>query len=196
MTTTMEMMLKSYLHIRRRRFLLSIFVLLLVIKTNLNGQVTAYHNIDIALPEIAIVDIEPNTNPVTLILNAPNNAGGKASIVNTTDSKWINYSSTFPVGGNTRKILVQTQNTMPGGMNLTIQASNYTGNGEGAFGISTGTVTLSTTPKSLITNIGRTYTGSGANNGHKITFSLDIIDYNLLKSSESKTLTVIYTITD
>lgn len=170
----------------------------LFFNSNLFGQGTPSisQTIVLTIPEIALLDIEPNTNALTLSLAAPDEAGGAAVFTNTNTTKWVNYSSSFSTSGTNRTILVNTQSSIPSGLNLNLSASNYTGGGAGTMGISTGTISLSTTPQVLISSIGRGYTGNGANNGHQLSFSLAITDFALLNATNSKTVTVIYTITD
>ena len=160
------------------------------------GSPSVSQTIVLTIPEIALLDIEPNTNPFTLSLTAPTEAGGAAIFTTANTTKWINYSSSFPTSGANRTILVNTQNSMPAGLNLNLSAANYTGSGAGTLGTSNGTIALSTAPQVLVSGIGRGFTGDGANNGHQLSFSLAITDFALLTATNSKTVTVIYTITD
>ena len=176
-----------------------VMVCLLLFNNNLFGQVgspSISQNIVLTIPEIAILDIEPNTNAFTVSLNAPNEAGASALLTNNNTTKWINYSSSFPTSGANRTILVNTLSTVPSGLNLNLMASNYSGSGAGTMGVSNGTIALSTSPQVLISGIGRGYTGDGENNGHQLSFSLSITDFALLDANNSKSVTVIYTITD
>lgn len=176
-----------------------IIACLLFFNNNLLGQVgspSVSQNIVLTISEMAILDIEPNTNSFTVSLDAPDEAGASAVFTNTNTTKWVNYSSSFPTSGSNRTILVNTQSAVPPGLNLNLTAANYSGSGVGTMGVSNGTIALSTSSQVLISGIGRGYTGDGANNGHQLSFSLSITDFALLAANNSKTVTVIYTITD
>lgn len=175
---------------------LLILIAIVLLSTNrLVAQYSGYHNICLRIPELALIDIEPNTNPISLSIVAPREAGEPASS-STDATKWLNCSSSLRSGAASRSILAQLQNSPPSGLSLMLEASNYSGNGAGAMGSSTGAISLTIAPQTIISGIGRGFTGNGANNGYQLNFSLSINNYQLLDANDTRSVTVIYTITD
>lgn len=161
------------------------------------GQSSARHSICLTIPEIAIVDIEPNNSPINLSLNAPSESGESVSLSKADASKWLNYTSAISPSGANRSVAAQISgNTIPEGLQLYLAASNYQGSGGGTLGKSTGRIALDNTPKTIVSDIGRSYTGNGNNNGHQLAYSLSIDNYEALKAASSQQVTVIFTITE
>lgn len=181
------------------RLLYKILVLLVLlgIGNSLHGQQSARHPICLVIPEVAIVDIEPNNTAINLQLEAPLEGGNAVAAIGKDQTKWINYTSAITRTGSNRIITAQIANgAIPEGVALGLIASGYEGSGKGAHGQSSGQIFLSSTPKTIIGNIGRSFTGNGAGNGHKLTYSLSILDYKKLDASATTEVTVIYTITE
>lgn len=156
-------------------------------------------SVHFSVPEIALVDIEPGTNNSInfSILPAVESGNSSKAQESTNTSLWINYSSALSNPKNTRKIVAEiSQGELPNGLLLFLQASSYGGIGEGKHGKSAGKIRLSTRPKSIINNIGSCYTGDGINNGHLLTFSLEINNYSRVYASEDTDFNILYTITD
>lgn len=161
------------------------------------GQSSARHSICVTIPEIAIVDIEPNNSSINLAVNAPAESGESVSLSKADASKWLNYTSAISPSGANRSVAAQISgNTIPEGLQLYLTASNYKGSGGGTLGKSTGKIALDNNPKTIISDIGRSYTGNGNNNGHQLTYSLSIDNYEALKAEASQQVTVIVTITE
>ena len=157
------------------------------------------HDLDFEIPEISLMDIEPNRSTITLALDAPTEAGSPLTAIadGTDNSKWINYSSSLAPATLAKSITAQiTGGTLPGGISLSLQASAYAGSGDGVTGTSAGSITLSGVAQSIITGIGGAYTGNGAGNGHQLTYTLSITDHNALDFDESTTVEVTFTITN
>ncbi len=155
-------------------------------------------NVRISVPEIAVMDIEPEISTVEFEINASSEAGEAPEIEKkTADQIWINYSSAITPTGNTRSITAQISNgTVPSGMAFYIQASVPSGFGSINQGVSAGKVEISESPKPIITGIGSCYTGDGINMGHELNYSLEISDFSQLDISGNHSFTVMYTITD
>lgn len=152
-------------------------------------------NVGITLPSIALLDIEPNNSAVLLEIKAPTEAGTFLKSAQQTNAKWINYSSAV-ASGRTRSVSVQIEyGSVPTGTILKAQASAASG-GRGVLGIPTGAVTLSNSPQRIILNIGGAITGNGANFGHGITYTLEVINVGLLDFNTSGTVGIIYTLID
>lgn len=161
------------------------------------GQSSARHSICLTIPEIAILDIEPQNTPINLSLDIPIESGEALSITKEDASKWLNYTSAIAPNGANRSITAQISgSSFPEGLNLYLEASNYTGIGAGSLGKTTGKMILSTNPKTIINDIGRSYTGNGNRNGHQLKYALGIADYEKLDAAESKEVTIIFTITE
>jgi hypothetical protein len=63
-------------------------------------------------------------------------------------------------------------------------------------GQSAGKVNLTRQPQPIITGLGSCFTGDGINNGHSLSFSIEITDYAKIYAMEESELTIVYTITD
>lgn len=174
-----------------------VFMVCLSIGYTSFGQQSARHPICLVLPEIAIVDIEPNNTAVNLQFNSPLEGGKAIEAIKQDQSKWLNYTSAIARTGSNRIITAQIANgAIPEGVALGLTASNYVGNGKGTHGQSNGPIFLSSTPKTIINNIGRAFTGNGTGNGHQLTYSLSISDYKKLDASANTEVMVIFTITE
>ena len=160
---------------------------------------TGQLGVNLTLPEITLVDIEPGlANSINFSISPATRGGDLPTIENTTNQTlWINYTSALPVGLNSRSINAEiSQGTLPQGITLFLEASAYTGAGKGKFGISDGKIELSNQPQPIISGIGSCYTGDGVNNGHQLTFSIEISDYSKVYAVDNAYYVVLYTITD
>ena len=156
------------------------------------------HPVDFGIPEVALVDVEPESVPVSLSIEPPLEAGLPPSVGSsgTDNSTWINYTSAIAPAVS-RVINVQlTAGDMPQGLEIQVIAGSYNGIGNGLLGSPAGTVTLSVAAQNLINGIGGCYTGDGLSNGHQLTYSLLITDPGVLDPDESTTLEVTYTLSD
>jgi len=161
------------------------------------AQSSARHSICLVIPEIAILDIEPNNTPINLSLNAPTESGTAMTIAKEDATKWLNYTSAIAPNGASRSIAAQISGSnFPEGLQLFLEAGNYSGSGGGTLGKSTGKMVLDTSPKTIINDIGRSYTGTGNNNGHQLKYALAITDYEKLSGTTSQEVTIIFTITE
>lgn len=164
---------------------------------------TDSHTLQVTIPELAILDIEPSgSKNISMAFVNPTEAGNAISAPTANTALWLNYSSIVAAAGETtRKVSVQiTSGTVPAGVDVTVQAAAPTGSSSGGT-IATSassTLTLSTTAQDLLTAIGSGYTGDGANNGHQLTYNLAVHtgSYSSLKWDNSTTLTIAYTISD
>lgn len=188
--------------------LLAIFSFTLFIggafQANAQDDLDDVHNMSIGVPTVAILDLESaQGTTITLGPSVPNEAGQPLQFNGQSNNGiWLNYSSIKSTTSNpTRDISVEVNNgPLPSGINLQVQASNYTGNGDGDHGNAGGSINLSTTPQNLITGIGSCYTGDGVNNGHNLTYTLNLSgasgSYASLDADDSNTISVTYTISD
>ncbi len=155
-------------------------------------------NVRFSVPEIAVVDIEPDYNNIEFSVNASASPGGEPVVENVSnESVWINYSSAIRLTGNKRMINVQiSDNDVPPGISFYIEASAASGLGSANQGISTGKVRVTHEPRPIITGIGSCYTGDGVNMGHELHYFLEISDFTKIESAANQVFTVMYTITD
>lgn len=133
-------------------------------------------------------------NPIYMDLTPSYSAGLSKKII-TDDSQWLNYTTLVYPTDPTISITVEVSSgSIPDGMELQIEASQYIGMSKGKQGTSTGKLTVSHRPRVLINNIGTCYTGTGKYEGHRLTFSFIITDYAKVKSGISN-IFIQYTIT-
>ena len=162
------------------------------------GQFMGAHSIEVTvtIPEVAIIDLAPNTSTINMRLQAPLQAGDPIDLSDAyDDSKWINYSASLPPGGAKKNITAQiVSGSVPKGFELKLKASSVSG-GKGKKGKPTGQITLSANPQTIIYNIGGGYTGRGVYNGHQIEFKLTNDQYADIEFGES-TIVVVFTLTD
>ncbi len=165
-------------------------------------QNTDDHNVKVNIPEVALLDIEPTNNSITLAPEAPTEAGEFLDFSNATNnSLWLNYSSV--VGSTTepsRKVGVAiTSGSVPSGMDLYVSAAKVA-TGEGSTGSPVGKVKLSEKTTDLVTGIGSCYTENGENFGHQLSYALALSgDDDAVASidfDDATTLTITYTLTD
>jgi hypothetical protein len=180
-------------------------VLVVTTSTSMFAQDTEKdtHTLTIEIPEVALLDIESNnSNAITLNATVPTEAGEKVEFNQTNSDLWLNYSSI--VGKNSsRQVTVQiTDGDVPSGIDLTVVAKKYEGNGEGTIGevVEKAIILNDKKANDIINGIGSAYTGNGATNGHNLTYKIAQSDdkdaYANLNFEESTTLTITYTLTD
>ena len=151
-----------------------------------------------SIPGIAILDIEPaSISEITLMLTADSEAGAEINYADAVNNDlWLNYTSAYATGNNNRSITVQiVSGTIPAGVNLSLSPSAYSGNGQGSFGTPV-SLNLSALPQTVISGIGRCYTGDGQNNGHQLNYSLSISNYQDLNNISAATVQIVFTLID
>lgn len=155
-------------------------------------------NVRFSMPEVAVLDIESGENYVAFEVEAASRPGGEPVIKKVgAQSVWINYSSAIRNAGHTRSINAQiSEGIVPPGTTFYIEASPASAFGSPNKGISVGRVQVNANPQPIITGIGNCYTGDGINNGHELSYFLEISDFSKLQSSVEEVFTVMYTITD
>jgi len=162
---------------------------------------TSTHEIDVQIPEVALLELVSETqHDIQLNATSPSEAGNAVDFSNATTNRiWINYSSIISETTPTRQVIAMVKGTMPKGLKLIVEASEFSGTGKGRLGKPAGEVVLSGQPTDVIVDIGSCYTGRGANNGHCLTYKLEKNEssdsYATLKSQHSS-VSVVYTLTD
>jgi hypothetical protein len=180
----------------------SIFLFgLSILGLNANAQWNSEEELDVtfSIPAIALLDIEPSlNNTIYFSISAAIESGASPEIENTSnETLWLNYSSALESSFGSRTIVAQISGeSLPDGITLNVQASQYTGSGKGECGQSAGKVALSNQPQNIITNVRNCYTGDGEGNGHSLTFSIEVDDYSQISLADDTNFTILYTISD
>lgn len=169
-----------------------LWILILFLPIDLNAQ-TANSSLQLVIPEVALLDIEPaGNNNITITPQAPDEAGDALVLQANTDT-WMNYTSCVTPTGN-RKIMVQiTGGILPPGMNVTVQVNTLNTPGSGVCGASSSVVTLSPAAKDFITGIKGCFTGNGTNHGAQLKYNLSYSNYSDLRSGTFGPLQLTYT---
>uniref|UniRef100_UPI0032176F27 hypothetical protein n=1 Tax=uncultured Draconibacterium sp. TaxID=1573823 RepID=UPI0032176F27 len=154
--------------------------------------------VNFRIPPIALLDIEPGiNNTISFSVSTAIESGESLKIENASnETLWLNYSSALENNWGSRIIIAQiVGESLPEGITLNVEASQYRGNGEGQLGQPTGKVALSKQPRTILNGVGNCFTGDGIGNGHSLTFSIEVEDYSKI-SSVGESLTILYTISD
>ncbi len=159
------------------------------------------HQVNIGIPEVALLGlVSGSATDVDLYSLAPDEAGNSLDFSNAESNRiWINYSSVNSETLKKRKVIAMLEGKLPEGLRLVVEASAYSGAGEGSLGKPAGQVTLSNQPADVIVDIGSCYTGKGINNGHSLSYKLErenSSDSYALISQQKTSVNVIYTLTD
>ncbi len=113
---------------------------------------------------------------------------------------WINYSSI--VGNKThrnREVTAFVEGNLPKGLKLKLNVSSDAGQGAGKMGIPLNNILLSNQAQPILKNIGSCFTGNGPQNGHLVSYSIDLKEndsYSLLEFDNETMVTVVYTLTE
>jgi len=141
--------------------------------------------------EVCVLSI--SGNPGELIV-APPQSGGELPLDAVDENTFIRYSSTV-AASQTRQITVKwgPSDSAPAGclLNLKAQPSGKTNEGSGS-----GEITLSDAHQTLVSGIGSCATGTGGSDGARLIYRLAVDDEALLVQGETKTATVLFTLTD
>jgi hypothetical protein len=160
-----------------------------------NAQIS----VNFSLPEVALVDIEPDSdNSIHFKIMTGTEAGTSPMAVKTSeDELWLNYSSALPSSSNSRVITAEvSQGSIPSGIKLFLEASGYSSHGDGQQGQAAGKIELTNQPRPVISGIGNCYTGNGIRSGHQLYFSIEITDYSELETSGEHNFVILYTLTE
>jgi len=150
---------------------------------------TASHDVTINITEVVLLGLN-NTSTVTLFTSAPTNAGD--DVVGSSDSsKELRYTS-LVAPGITRNITANygTSDSTPSGVSLLLEVSSIPTN----CGSAAAQITVDSTAKNIITGIGSCATTTL--DGATLTYTLNILDINLLNDTDTSTVTITLTLTD
>lgn len=133
----------------------------------------------------------------TLTLGSPSSAGSTVTSSTTDETKWINFTSAV-VSGVTRRIEANVSSgTVPSGLQLKLGLNAAVGGG-GTLGTIVATVGSPITLGSAATvlnGITGAYTEVGTGKGFKLTYTVNITNYGLLRQGTS-TVQITYTLID
>ncbi len=166
------------------------------------AQNSAEHNIDIRIPEVALLGLVADNGSALQIHAKSNNvAENSVSFTDETDvsSVWINYSSVKKAHSAPRRITAFVQGDIPKGIKLKVSASAATPDGKGQLGQPKGNTVLGEQPTEIIGDIGSCYTGQGVQHGHNLVYSLDIDETEVelvALNSENVIFNIVYTLAD
>lgn len=184
----------------RNLLLMTFLAITLSITITITGQNSQGHSLVVSVPRVALINIEgAGSNRIGFIANEPDRAGHSISFTKNEDSEiWLNYSSTIGQNKIKQKVLATLSGYVPEAISLYVEAGNYLGNGKGSMGQSTGRQVLSETPVEIISHIGNCFTGKGMNNGHLLTYTVELDEnsFHTLASENYENILVIYTISE
>ncbi|WP_297099470.1 hypothetical protein [uncultured Draconibacterium sp.] len=179
---------------------ISCFLFLALFSLAAGAQESTSHNLGIDVPEVALLALQAeNSSDLNLHATPPNTAGQQIKTNKEEQSGiWVNYSSIVREN-HKRKVTATVVGEIPQGMTLKVKASESRGDGKGKLGESLSWVSLRNGSVDVISNIGSCYTGRGAQNGHLLSYKIELDDeadqYAKLKQSETS-LQILYTLTD
>lgn len=171
-----------------------LFLIFLGFSCTIFSQTTGNRTVAVTLPVVTLMDVEP-AGTIAMNFVAPTDAGRPVTAPAANTAKWINYTSAIAPGGLSRRITASINQVLPG-IDIKIQAATASGSGGGTLGTSSAQVTLTTTAQTIISGIGGAFTGTGANNGHRLTITLSANTYANLSARTSTPVVITYTITE
>ena len=154
------------------------------------------HNVAVSVPQVALVNVLAPSTGITLSLTVPATAGDWFAPV-TNSLAFLQVSSVKPSDGS-RNINVKATG-IPSGLVLKVEAAGSSTGKGGRGTVVAGGVVLDGTDAPIVEGITTGFTGSSANNGFQLTYTLaaDETEDNVddLVSGASN-VTVTYTITE
>ena len=156
---------------------------------------TDNHQVSIIIPQISLLDIEPEASKdISITMVAPTEAGN--ALADQTDNNlWLNVTS-IVASGNTRSISTSIDAAVTG-LDLKVVAGAYSGAGFGSWGTPATELTLGTTSQDLVTGIKSGYTLNGADNGYQLTYTVSPKAHSDFGDivADTESITVTYTLT-
>lgn len=171
------------------------YIQLLLLTTTFNilkGQDNDDIDLSIEIKEISLVNVVPN-KVISFDISVASTVGEEFPI-RYDSSKWLNYTSTHSTFSPLKLIKAHVGGgTLPEGVALYLKVDHASGYGDGSLGIPSSEIKLDNSPQTVLTSIGGAYTGRGKYNGHRLNYSVKILDYDKLVSIKDKTYVVYYT---
>ncbi|MDX8338296.1 hypothetical protein SLH46_03805 [Draconibacterium sp. IB214405] len=179
---------------------ISCFLFFITFHVAVSAQESTKHALKIDVDEVALLSLQSeNGDAVNFEAVQPRYAGQQIEIQQKEQSGiWINYSSIVKANQR-RKVTASVVGDIPQGVVVKVMASENRGAGKGQLGEPVPWVTLKNGTVDVISNIGSCYTGRGIQNGHLISYKVELDDesdqYALL-SENTTSLQIMYTLTD
>lgn len=179
---------------------ISFMLILLLFSAGAVAQNSVKHDLNVDIREVALLALRYDGDGTIDFASAtPNSAGQAINLASENESEiWVNYSSIVELNKK-RKVTATVLGEIPEGIELKVKASEYQGSGKGILGRPADYVSLSNGSVDVISNIGSCYTGQGIQNGHMLTYTVELKKdhsaYDLLKQKKAS-LQIIYTLTD
>lgn len=159
---------------------------------HVKGQDNDNLDFDIEIKEISLVNIVPN-KVISFDISVASTVGEEFPM-RYDNSKWLNYTSTHSPYSPLKIIKAHIGGgPLPKGIALFLKLGPASGYGDGNLGHPAPEITLSNSPQTVLTSIGGAYTGRGKYNGHRLNYSVKILNYNKLTSVKNKTYVIYYT---
>ncbi|MFH1942534.1 MAG: hypothetical protein ABIL68_10565 [bacterium] len=172
----------------KKLILFTACVLIMGLSGMLFAQDNDNHDVTLVVNSIAEIAVSAD---VSLTVTAPTTPGGIPQD-DSDNSAYLRYTSTVPASW-TRNVTAAwgAGNAAPAGTQLRLQASPQSGKGTSA-----GQVTVSSSAQNIVTAISSCFTGTGGSDGAQLAYALEVTDATALVATESKTVTVTFTMTD
>lgn len=177
-----------------RKFVLILLSTLIYLKSQ--AQTSGNASVSLTLSSVARISIASSGNSI-LSLGGPSTAGLALSTTAKDETKWLNFTSAV-VSGVSRRIEASiSAGTVPNGLELKLGLNTAVGGG-GTLGTIVANIA---SPIKLgasaivLNNITGAYTGVGVGNGFKLTYSVNVSNYGLLRSGTS-VVQITYTLID
>ena len=171
---------------------LNIISVVLVLSASLFAlEDTATQRLTLQVSDICLVNV--TGSPSTLSVSA-SELGGEDPALSIDDTTFVQYTS-IATQGKSRLLTARWEDSSsaPSGCSLKLRATPDLGPQQGH---SSGDIILSSSPQSILSEIGSCVTGTGVSQGARLRYSLVIDDISLLQAGESKSVTIILTLTD
>lgn len=182
-----------------RDAVLIFFILISFANYSLASDKEAEHKASVVIPDVALLSLKSEgSSNVEFQSTTSASAGEKIALQSNQESNiWLNYSS-IVTNNQKRKITATVVGDIPNGISIKLKAGENSGAGIGELGLSNGSIVLSKSPVDIISGIGSCYTGVGVQNGHLLSYDLEIDENSFYGTSENRetSVSVIYTLTD
>lgn len=174
------------------KYLIAIYFILVLCRGGFAQNTT----VSFTLNPIALLAIESSSGTnITFQFSAPSEAGSSIQLPANNNNNRINITSAI-TAGSTRRVDVQMLGTLPTGTRLKLQTTGPTASAVGNVGaVSNGNLYLSSSPQTIINNVGGGHTTNGVNRGFRLDYSMEIQDYSQLRTS-NQTVQILFTLAD
>lgn len=138
---------------------------------------TDQHTLTITIPSVALLDLEPSAGKnISASFTAPADPGLPLVAPAAVTSVWLNYTSVLPASGITERNVTVSMTGSLAGIEITVQAGTASATGDGTKGAPVASaLVLGGSEQNIIQGIGSAYTGTGANNGHQLTYNVNLV---------------------